>query len=237
VVNPFAMELQFPSHTTRTRRDHMKYLTLIRAVALLHQIQRPVKSLQHEGRTLPYIEATRRDIEVATELTHHILGRSLDELSPQARSLLGVVEDLVTERTIALRVDKQYVRFTRRELRERAPWGDTQLKLHLRRLEELEYVTAHRRGPNVQYELRYGGEGKDGRRFVIGLEYEDPHRSAETPHRSVESPYRSDRNRAESEGGRSMKSATNPSEVMTLAATQNLTPKITTAGSRDPDAE
>ncbi len=206
----------------------MKYLTLISSVALLHQHQRPVKTVQHRGRTLEYIEATRRDIEVATELTHHILGRSLDELPPQARTLLGVVEDLVTERTIDQGVDKQYVRFTRRELRARAMWGDTQLKLHLRRLEELEYVTAHRRGPNVQYELRYGGEGKDGRRFVIGLEY-DFDRSAENAHRSAEKGDRSDRNRAWSVGGRFMKSTTNLNDHQAIDPIENLTPEITTA--------
>jgi hypothetical protein len=42
VANPFAEKLTFLDDVTRTRRDHQKYLTLIRAVALLHQHQRPV---------------------------------------------------------------------------------------------------------------------------------------------------------------------------------------------------
>ncbi|MND00321.1 50S ribosomal protein L11 [compost metagenome] len=33
VVNPYAKELTFPDRLLRTRRDHMKYLTLIRAIA------------------------------------------------------------------------------------------------------------------------------------------------------------------------------------------------------------
>lgn len=37
VVNPSARELSFLDYATRTRRDHMKYLTLIRTIALLHQ--------------------------------------------------------------------------------------------------------------------------------------------------------------------------------------------------------
>ncbi len=41
VANPYARDLAFLDHQTRTRRDHMKYLTLIRSVALLHQYQRP----------------------------------------------------------------------------------------------------------------------------------------------------------------------------------------------------
>jgi hypothetical protein len=34
VANPFAKELRFSSSATRARRDHMKYLTLIRSIAL-----------------------------------------------------------------------------------------------------------------------------------------------------------------------------------------------------------
>jgi hypothetical protein len=49
VVNPFAEELSFVDTRTRTRRDHMKYQTLIRAVALLHQYQREVKTVVHAG--------------------------------------------------------------------------------------------------------------------------------------------------------------------------------------------
>jgi DNA primase len=50
-------------------------------------------------------------------------------------------------------------RFTRRDVREATSWGDTQLKVHLARLVELEYVLAHRglRGLTHEYELRYDG--------------------------------------------------------------------------------
>ena len=52
VANPYARELTFLDSQTRTRRDHMKYLTLIRSIALLHQHQRPRKTVQHRGRTV-----------------------------------------------------------------------------------------------------------------------------------------------------------------------------------------
>ena len=51
VANPFAESLTFLDDKTRTRRDHLKYLTLIRAVALLHQYQRPVKTAVHRDQT------------------------------------------------------------------------------------------------------------------------------------------------------------------------------------------
>ena len=44
VVNPYARQLTFLDDRTRTRRDHMKYLGLIRTIALLHQYQRPIKT-------------------------------------------------------------------------------------------------------------------------------------------------------------------------------------------------
>jgi len=85
VVNPFAGQLTFLSDRTRTRRDHMKYLTLIRTVTLLNQYQRQLK--EKDG--LQYIEVTLEDIEAANRLAHEVLGRSLDELPPQTRSLLS----------------------------------------------------------------------------------------------------------------------------------------------------
>ena len=58
VVNPYARALTFRDDRTRTRRDHLKYLTLIRALALLHQHQRPLKHIVHKGEQVEYVEAT-----------------------------------------------------------------------------------------------------------------------------------------------------------------------------------
>jgi hypothetical protein len=63
------------------------------------------------------------------------------------------------------------LRFTRRQVRELTGWGDTQLRVHLGRLVELEYLIEHggRRGQVFSYELAYGGEGEDGQPFLMGL--------------------------------------------------------------------
>jgi hypothetical protein len=107
VANPYAEELTFLDHATRTRRDHMKYLTLIRTIALLHQYQRPTKTVQQGGEVLRYIEVTREDIAMANQLCHEVLGRSLDELPPQTRRLLGLVEELVRAGCAKLGVDRE----------------------------------------------------------------------------------------------------------------------------------
>lgn len=171
VVNPFADRLTFLDDKTRTRRDHMKYLTLIRAIALLHQYQRPQHSVQHKGKTVRYIEVALSDIEAANRLAHEVLGRTLDELPPQTRKLLGLLHAWVAkecQRQVLKRAD---VRFSRKQVRTVTGWGDTQLKIHLARLVELEYLRLHRsaRGQSFEYELLYEGEGETGERFVMGL--------------------------------------------------------------------
>ncbi|MBE5215591.1 toprim domain-containing protein, partial [Pectobacterium quasiaquaticum] len=95
VVNPFASQLTFLSDKTRTRRDHMKYLTLIQSIALLHQYQRDVKTVEHRGQVIEYIEVERSDIVLANQLAHEILGRTLDEMPPQTRKLLLLIQGWV----------------------------------------------------------------------------------------------------------------------------------------------
>lgn len=171
VVNPFAAELKFPDHQTRMRRDHTKYLGLIEAVALLHQYQRPAKTVEHRGQKLRYIEVTREDIVVANKLAHEVLGRTLDELPPQTRRLLGLLDEMATAECQRLGLDRGDFRFSRRQVRERTGWGDTQLKVHLGRLVELEYVLGHRAGGHSQrlaYELVYAASDGSGP-FLPGL--------------------------------------------------------------------
>lgn len=171
VANPYAEQLTFRDEQTRLRRDHLKYLTLIRAIALLHQYQRPLKTAEHNGQRIEYIEVTLGDIRTANRLAHEVLGRTLDELPPQTRRLLDQVHAMVTERAEKQDLDRSDVRFTRRDVREHTGWGNTQLKVHLHRLEDMEYLLAHRggRGQSFVYELLYDGEGDDGSAFLMGL--------------------------------------------------------------------
>jgi len=147
VVNPFADRLTFADTFTRTRRDHVKYLTLIAAVTLLHQHQRQVKTATAAGpggRVVRYIESTPADITLANQLAHEVLGRSLDELPPGTRRLLDALHTHVTARCESEGLDRDLVRFSRRQLREALGFGDTQLKVHLARLVDLELVIPHR---------------------------------------------------------------------------------------------
>ena len=171
VANPYARELTFPGNRTRMRRDHMKYLTLIRAIALLHQYQRPVRTAQHAGGAVEYIEVTPGDIEMANRLVNEVLGRSLDELPPQTRRLLLLIDEMVSGECRRLEMERSDVRFSRRDVRQYTEWGDTQLRAHLHRLEEMEYLLAHRggRGQSFVYELVFERGEREGKPLLPGL--------------------------------------------------------------------
>ena len=171
VRNPYADALTFPDERTRLRRDHEKYLTLIDTIALLHQHQRVLRTAQHDGQSIEYIEVTLADIETANRLAHEALGRSLDELSPQTRRLLELVTGMVEKHCGAQAITRADYRFSRRDVREATRWSDFQVKQHMHKLEELEYVLVHRggRGQSFVYELLYDGAGRDGRPFLMGL--------------------------------------------------------------------
>ena len=171
VVNPYARELTFPDNLTRTRRDHTKYLALINSITLLHQHQRPVETAVRRSQTISYIEVTLDDIEQANRLAHEVLGRSLDELPPQTRKLLQLVEDMVSAECERLKMERSDFRFSRRDVRASTQWGDTQLRVHLQRLEELEYLAVHRggRGQSFVYELLFATSGADGKPVLPGL--------------------------------------------------------------------
>ena len=171
VVNPYADQLTFLSDKTRTRRDHAKYLTLIKTITLLHQYQRETKLINHRGQAVEYIEVTLNDIETANQIAHEVLGRTLDELPPQTRRLLNLINEHISQQCEAQELQRSDYRFSRRDIREFTHWGNTQIRVHMDRLTDMEYLIAHRggRGQSFVYELLYDGKEKDDKGHLNGL--------------------------------------------------------------------
>jgi DNA primase catalytic core len=171
VVNPYAEALTFLDDRTRMRRDHAKYLTLIESIALLRQHQREIKTLRRGNAVVEYIEVELADIELANRLAHEVLGRSLDELPPQTRRVLGLIEAFVTERMQEQAILRSDVRFTRRELRSRSGMSDAAIRVHLERLVAMEYVrlVAGKNGQRFEYELLFDGALERSEPQMMGL--------------------------------------------------------------------
>jgi hypothetical protein len=171
VVNPFAESLTFASDRVRLRRDHVKYLALIDAIALLHQHQRPVRTIEVDGAAVEYIEVTQSDIALANRLAHAVLGRSLDELPPQTRRVLAALDAWAKAQVGGTDTPRGDVRFTRRQVRGALGLSDTQLRVHLERLVTLDYVLAHagRQGQQYAYSLRFDGDAGSDAAQLAGL--------------------------------------------------------------------
>jgi len=171
VINPFANYLTFLSDKTRTRRDHEKYLTLIDSIALLHQYQRRINTIEHDGKVMDYIEVQISDIDMANHLAHEVLGKTLDELPPQTRKLLTLIQQFVNNECNKQSMKQKDYRFSRKHIRDHTGWSDGQLKIHCSRLTELEYLLVHRggRGQSLVYELLYDGDAQSDEKSLMGL--------------------------------------------------------------------
>jgi DNA primase len=171
VVNPYAESLTFASDRVRLRRDHVKYLALIDAIALLHQQQRRRQRIEVDGASVEYIEVTPADIQLANRLAHAVLGRSLDELPPQTRRVLAALDAWVGEQAATQGVSRAAVQFTRRHVRQALGLSDTQLRVHLDRLVQLDYVALHggKPGQRFAYSLLFDGNADSDAPQAMGL--------------------------------------------------------------------
>jgi len=169
VVNNFTPYLTYPSKSLVTRRDHEKYLGLIDVIAFLHQHQRKSRTMEIDGEPVEYIEVTLEDIDQANRIANEVLGQSLDELARPSRTLLDGIYRMVQEIAEKNSIDEVY--FTRRMIREYMGWSDWQIKVHIKQLEELEYlhIRMGSRGKEYAYALNYKGQGEDSSRFYLNL--------------------------------------------------------------------
>jgi hypothetical protein len=171
VVNPFTPYLSYPSASLRTRRDHKKYLSLMRAIAFLYQHQRELKTTEVDGEPLEFIEVTLEDITKANKLANEVLGQSLDELAKPSRTLLGGIYTMVREMAEKQKLPLNDIFFNRRQVREYMGWSDWQIRAHIGQLEDLEYIRVRlgAMGKEYAYVLNYHGQAEEndsGKHFL-----------------------------------------------------------------------
>ena len=158
VVNPYAPKLTFPTQSLKSRRDHKKYLGLIKAVAFLRQKQRPVKEVKHEGESVRYIEAQLEDIALANTLSQDVFRQSQSDLTPQGRQLLLLIRKMLSNGGSHLVGKDGVAAFNRRRLREYTGWSDWQVRTHLGELVELELVNIRAGAFGKEYLYALGDE-------------------------------------------------------------------------------
>lgn len=123
----------------------MKSISLIQAIVLLHEKERlKKKPIKLKNRKIHRIEATSQNLAVARKLAHMALGRNLRDLPRQTKILFLLIETM-EEKWRKQGIGKHSaVRFSRKNIRLETGWSDTQISLHLNRLETLHYLLKHR---------------------------------------------------------------------------------------------
>lgn len=171
VVNPYVDYLTYPSERLIHRREQKKYLTLINAIALLHQHQREIKRAVRGDAEIEYVEVALEDIALANELARDVLGRSQDELSPPARNLYQEIRKLCVRRAKEMNCSPRQVQVSRREIREETGWSDWQVRVYCRQLVEMEYLYAisGANGRKYTYELAFDEKDEEANPLLRGL--------------------------------------------------------------------
>jgi DNA primase len=162
VVNPYAHLLSYPDQRLQMRREQKKYLTLIKAIALLHQHQRQMKRERRGEVEIEYVEVIPSDITLANRLARDVLGHGLDDLAPPTRDLLRQIVSLAA-------VNGR--RFTREDVTRKTGWPYSSVREHLSHLVDLEYVVilSGGNGRRITYELLFDGDPNEDQRYLAGL--------------------------------------------------------------------
>jgi DNA primase len=85
--------------------------------------------------------------------------------------LLLMIDEMVSKECARLQMERRDYLFSRRDVRQYTGWGDTQLRVHLGRLQELEYLLVHHggRGQSFVYELVFERSANDEKPVLPGL--------------------------------------------------------------------
>ena len=162
VVNPYAEYLFYDDDRLQARRDQPKFLNLCKSVAFLNQFQKDIRTYQG----IEYLEVSKSDIDNAVDLASEVIGMSLDDLSIPAMDLLDQLNQMLPEGK-----ERSQATFSRTDVMNFTGWTKTRLHIHLKELIEMELVVKQSGKKNSlqHYKLLYDGQGKDGKKFMIGL--------------------------------------------------------------------
>jgi DNA primase len=176
------LRLVWPYSRLQMRREQQKFVSLVKAITLLHQYQRKSGSMKRlDGTRMDYVQATQADIDLALQLGREVFARNVDDVAPTARKLLGDIVALAQEKyNDRKQLDPKdetllsELPFSRKELRERNGWSEAQVRRNIEQLVELGYVGRIAGSKGATYRYLLLDDGSADPEFVFGAEDEQP---------------------------------------------------------------
>ena len=143
---PSDLGVNLPEKWLRVRRDHERFLSLIKAITVLNQ---------HKIEKKPggYLEATIKDMDLAKELSIPVMGDVFDDMSKPIAVFYEALRNIIKEK--AKGIELEDFEFSRRQARQWLGLPDHIIKRSMRALEDLEYVDVKKalRGSRYTYRL------------------------------------------------------------------------------------
>jgi DNA primase catalytic core len=144
VINPYAELMGFPERRLEARRDQMKFIQVLNAVAFFYQYQREKKTITDETakETFEYIEPTLDDYRMTYELLVEsgILSNTLSDIPKNARDLYDIIKKMTLEISEEGKKSVKDIQFTKKMLWEYSGWSNFQLWKYLNILLEYELI-------------------------------------------------------------------------------------------------
>lgn len=133
----------------------MKHLSLIQALILLHEQERP-KSRQSCAKQNVYsFEITNEKINLANKLAHEILSSGLSNLSSECNFLLLLVEQIVEKNCVLYQLQQSDCHLGFEDIQRYTGWNRLILKSHLKQLCDKKYIEKCGKGFARVYKLSY----------------------------------------------------------------------------------
>lgn len=160
VFNPLAGLIRFPTGRPTMRRAQEQFLTLLEAVAILRQFQKPrvTKTNPFTGESVEGIDVDLEDYAQARRLFREaVLLPNADELPSGARMLYQSIQGMAKKKAAKEGLGVTEVSFIQREVRELSELGLESIKKYLRALvdfEFLELISGRKNGTRFSYRLR-----------------------------------------------------------------------------------
>ena len=158
VINPYAELMGFPERRLEARRDQMKFIQVLNAVAFLNQYKRERHSLKDESNTYEYIEPTLEDYKTTYELLvkSGILSNTLSDIPKNARDLYEIIKEMVIEKSKGSKKPVKDILFTRKDVWKHSGWSSFQVRKYIEILldyELIEIMSGGLRGQTHDYRI------------------------------------------------------------------------------------
>jgi len=142
VINPYAELMGFPERRLEARRDQMKFIQVLNAVAFLNQYKRERHSLKDESNTYEYIEPTLEDYKTTYELLvkSGILSNTLSDIPKNARDLYEIIKEMVIEKSKGSKKPVKDILFTRKDVWKHSGWSSFQVRKYIEILLDYELI-------------------------------------------------------------------------------------------------